>query len=107
MEDTLLKIVGKRIKAARIAKELKQTDLAKVIDSSAASISNIENGIQGIQLIDLYRVAEFLEKNACDFLPHLDEVKDAIPSIDKQKKDYTLEEADFIESLRKKEIKEE
>jgi transcriptional regulator with XRE-family HTH domain len=106
MEKILNKIVGERIRTTRTDKGLKQSDLAKVIDSTSALISNIENGNQSIQLFDLYKISELLEKEVNYFLPSLQEVKEAIPSIDKKREKLSPKEAAVIDSLRKQ-IKEE
>ncbi len=106
MEKFLNRIVGERIKAARTEKGLKQTDLAKVIDSTPASISNIENGLQTIQLIDLYKIAKLLGKEVYHFLPTLADFQEAIPSVDKERGKLPASEAAFVDSLRKQ-IKEE
>lgn len=107
MEKILNKLVGERIKSARTAEELKQSDLAKVIDSTPALISNIENGNQSIQLIDLYKIAERLEKEVVYFLPSIKEVKAALPSINKEQEKLPPKEAEMVEALRKRIAKEE
>jgi transcriptional regulator with XRE-family HTH domain len=107
MEKILNKIIGERIKAGRTEKGLKQTDLAQTIDSTPASISNIENGLQTIQLIDLYKIAERLDKEVYHFLPNLKEFKEAVPSIDKERGKLSPGEAAFVDSLRKGITKEE
>ncbi len=107
MEKILNKIVGERIKATRTEKGLKQSDLAKVIDSTSALISNIENGNQSIQLIDLYKIAELLDKGVTYFLPSLKEVREALPSIDREKEKLSPKEAEIVDLLRKQIKKED
>lgn len=107
MDRILNKIIGDRIKAARTEKGLKQADLAKEIDSTPALISNIENGGQAIQLGDLYKIAELLNKEVSHFLPSHKEVKAAVPSIDKEKEKLSPREVAVVEELRKQISKEE
>jgi transcriptional regulator with XRE-family HTH domain len=85
----------------------KQSDLAKEIDSTPASISNIENSVQSIQLVDLYKIAALLKKEVSDFLPSLKELENAIPTIEKEKKNYSSKEEEYIDILRKEIRKEE
>ena len=107
MDRTLNKIIGEKIKTVRTDKGLKQADLAKVIDSTPALISNIENGGQSIQLTDLYKIADFFKKEASYFLPRIKELKEAMPSIDKEKEKLSPKEAAVVDALRKQIKKEE
>ncbi|MDO8447074.1 MAG: helix-turn-helix transcriptional regulator [Deltaproteobacteria bacterium] len=100
MDQTLYKIVGDKIRKIRNDKGLSQVDLAKHIDHTSASISNIENGEQRIQLADLYKLAEFFEVELSSLLPSLQELKASMPSIDKEIKKYPEAQA-LIDSLRK------
>ena len=54
------RIIGKRIKNARLAKGMKQEELAEEIDVSVAFLSRIETGRAGINLKRLTQVAEIL-----------------------------------------------
>ena len=106
MEKTLNKIVGDKIKTARLEKGLKQVDLSNVIGSTTALISNIENGGQSIHLVDLYKIAQLFKKEATYFLPSIKELAVASPSIDKEKKKYPIAE-DIIDKIRELQIKKE
>lgn len=107
MDRTLNKKIGETIKTIRTEKSLKQADLAKVIDSTPALISNIENGGQSIQLSDLYKIAEFFKKEVSYFLPSHKELREAMPSIEKEKEKLPPKEAAMVEALRKHIKKEE
>jgi transcriptional regulator with XRE-family HTH domain len=102
LEHILNKIVGERIRIQRDEeKKLKQADLAKVLDSSTSLISNIEKGIHSIHLFDLYKIAELLEKEVHYFLPSVEELKKAAPSIERDIRNLSPEEATYVDSLRK------
>lgn len=107
MDKTLKKIIGEKIRDTRSEKGLKQADLANVIGSTAALISNIENGGQSIQLIDLYKIAELLKKEVAYFLPSLKELKEAMPSLDREIGKLPSKEAEFVDEIRSKQIKKE
>lgn len=99
MEKTLDKMVGERIQAVRKEKQLTQKDLAKILDCSAASISNIENGNQSIYLIDIYKLADGLNLKTNVFLPTLEELKKEAPSIDKEMKELPNKEKKIVQNL--------
>lgn len=101
MDQIIYKILGERIKKIRNEKGLSQVDVGKHIGHTSASISNIENGEQRIQLADLYKLAEFFEVEPFFLLPTLQELKDSMPSIDKEIKKYPPAQQELIDSLRK------
>lgn len=108
MNKTLNKLIGDRIKAARTEKGLKQAEIAEKLGfDSPASISNIEQGVQNVQLIDIYKMAEIFDKDIYYFLPNLEELKSEITTIDKEKKKYPQKTVAIIEKIREVEIKKE
>ncbi len=102
MDTELYKKIGDNIRQARTDKNLTQEKLAQKVGLTASSISNIELGIQRIQLHDLYKIADTLEKEIDQLLPSSREIKDALPSINKTIKDLSSKEKAFVESLRAK-----
>ncbi len=54
--------MGGRIKQARLEKNLTQNELAKHLDRSKSSISQLEKGFINISAVDLYQLAQLLEK---------------------------------------------
>lgn len=71
--------LGKKIKEKResfSSGKLTQTELAKLIGLSRASIANIEAGTQSVSLFHLYTISEALNLNIIDFLPSISEIKD-------------------------------
>jgi len=70
------KKLAKKIKLARIEKDLKQVELAELIESKQKSISCYENGIMVPSIETLLKLAEVLEKPLSYFL---DELKSGLP----------------------------
>lgn len=64
--------LGKRVKARRKGQELSQAQLAKQVDLTRTSISNIEAGRQHLPLHVLYRLAQCLHCRPHDLLPETD-----------------------------------
>jgi transcriptional regulator with XRE-family HTH domain len=54
--------IVKRIKEARIERGLTQKDLAKHLDRTAASVSDLERGKVQVTASDLYKLAKYLNK---------------------------------------------
>ena len=79
MESVIYNIIGKRLKDIRLEKELTQEDIAKIIDSSKASVANYESGKQSIYISDIYKIALELNVDIQRFLPTSDEVKEKLP----------------------------
>lgn len=107
MERTIYKLVGEKIREARTEKGLTQAEMAKALDFSSASISNIELGTQSVQLIDLYKIAQLLEKDVTFFLPSMNIFKSLAPSIENETEKLSPKGAAFVDSLRKQIKKEE
>lgn len=56
-----------KLREARRALHLKQSDVAHVLNCTAATISNIENGKVKIPAVDLAVLAGFYKKNISEF----------------------------------------
>ena len=75
MNRILYKLIGQKIKKVREESNLTQQQLADLLHKTRSSISNIENGIQAIQLQNLYVIAQGLGRDVYEFLPSISEVK--------------------------------
>ena len=62
------KILGKRIKVARVEQDLTQTGLAKKIGANQKSVSRYENGIVEPSLSTMAKIAKILKKSVDHFL---------------------------------------
>lgn len=65
----LYQVLGGKIRDARTSRQLSQGDVAQRLSLSRSSITNIENGLQKISLLDLYKVAEAFEIDLVELLP--------------------------------------
>jgi len=52
--------IGKRLRAFRLRKDLSQVELAKVLGTKQANVSDIERGIRGVTVQQLVKVARVL-----------------------------------------------
>lgn len=72
------KEIGKRIKIARIRKELAQAKLAEAVHISASHLSNIETGNAKVSLPTLVHIVNILDVPISDILcDNLNRAKDA------------------------------
>lgn len=62
------KALGKRIKLARIEKELSQERLAELVGLSPTHMSNIESGSANVSLPSLVNIADALDRSVDDLL---------------------------------------
>lgn len=69
VEFTIEKYVGIKIKLLRKTKELSQQDLANKLKVGRSSISNIENGHQGLTLQNLELICKALDCVSSNILP--------------------------------------
>lgn len=93
------KEIGKRIKELRLARDLKQQDLAELLSLSRSTISNVEGGTRGLSLESLQKVCEVFNVDISYFgieIKNYDEAVDLTarlklifenPEIDKETKD--------------------
>jgi transcriptional regulator with XRE-family HTH domain len=68
-DETLYQAIGVAVRKARIAAGLSQDDLAKAVQMTRTSITNLESGRQQVPLHTLYVVARELGRKIGDFLP--------------------------------------
>ena len=99
MDRILNQLVGKKIHNARKDLKLTQRDLAKAVGLTPASISNIELGIQTIQLEHLYKIALILKLDIADLLPSIKALHEQ-SSLDKAIKKLPQAERNAVMSLR-------
>lgn len=65
----LYRVVGAKIRDARSRTNLSQGEIARRLNLSRSSVTNIENGNQRISLLDLYKLADTLNVDITDLLP--------------------------------------
>jgi transcriptional regulator with XRE-family HTH domain len=70
-----LKQFGRRLKAAREARNEKQQSLAAALHLSRTTVSNLERGTQRVFLDQVYDCAIILGTDLNDLLPGVDDVK--------------------------------
>jgi transcriptional regulator with XRE-family HTH domain len=68
-ENKYNRFIRQKIREAREEKEMSQEELAKAIDRSRITITNIENGRTEINAVDLMGIAYVLEKPVRYFYP--------------------------------------
>lgn len=96
----LYQVIGGKIRDARIKRELSQANLARRLNLSRSSVTNIENGLQKISVLDIYKVADTLEVDIAELLPTRLELAQS-PTPPNQKIDRDLR----FSSSEKKELK--
>jgi transcriptional regulator with XRE-family HTH domain len=79
--------IGRRIRRARLDRELSQTELARSIGLSRVSLVNIEQGKQRAPVHVLYEIAESLEVRPHDVLPPLAVAAGSWEGLEKMPKD--------------------
>ena len=73
MKDQELNIaIGRRLRATRVARGLKQSDLAKHIDVAFQQIQKYENGSNRLSVAVLLRLCAFMEIDPGAFLKEID-----------------------------------
>jgi len=73
--DDVKRTVAKRIKMARIERDLKQSELAELLETNQQNIARIEKGEMGEALETLARVAQVLHKPIQYFFEAFDDVE--------------------------------
>jgi transcriptional regulator with XRE-family HTH domain len=70
MEKVLIyEALGGNIRRARSNREMRQTELARLVGLSRTSITNVELGRQGLAIHQLFEFAEALGVEPCELLP--------------------------------------
>jgi transcriptional regulator with XRE-family HTH domain len=72
MESRLYRVFGSRLRELREEKSVTQEELAKRVELSRTSITNIEKGRQRIMLHQLVELAEALDANPSDLIPQVE-----------------------------------
>jgi len=78
--DTLYRVVGRRIKLLRQKKNITQAQMAEKTGISRSSLSNIESGNHQASLHNLYLIFNVLEEPLQAYLPIYGEILDQINS---------------------------
>ena len=93
------KVFGRRLKELREEKDMKQSDLAKILECSSSAIGMYEQGRRYVDLDGLKKIAEYFDVSADyligrtdikkfeDFPPEVKRVANLFSSIDKSKAD--------------------
>lgn len=71
MDDQLYRLFGSRVRALREGKNVTQEELAKRVDLSRTSITNIEKGRQRVLLHQMVEIANALEAAPTELIPVL------------------------------------
>jgi transcriptional regulator with XRE-family HTH domain len=69
MEDRLYRLFGSRVRALREEKNVTQEELAKRVDLSRTSITNIEKGRQRVLLHQMVEIAQALDAEPTALIP--------------------------------------
>lgn len=70
MDSKLYRVFGSRLRALREEKSVTQEELARRVDLSRTSITNIEKGRQRIMLHQVLELAEALDADLGALIPH-------------------------------------
>ena len=88
------KVFGRRLKELREEKDMKQSDLAKILECSSSAIGMYEQGRRYVDLDGLKKIAEYFDligrtdiKKFEDFPPEVKRVANLFSSIEKSKAD--------------------
>ena len=71
--DALLRAIGKRVRLARLVREMTQAELADAADISRSFVSLIEHGAHGVDIVRLRRLAAALDMPLVDLVAEPDE----------------------------------
>lgn len=77
MEDRLYRLFGSRVRALREEKNVTQDELAKLVDLSRTSITNIEKGRQRVLLHQMVGIAHALDAEPTQLIPMTDLTEEA------------------------------
>lgn len=69
MDDQIYRLFGSRVRALREEKNVTQEELAKRVDLSRTSITNIEKGRQRVLLHQMVEIANALESTPTALIP--------------------------------------
>lgn len=77
MDDSLYRLFGDRVRELREKKSVTQEELARRVDLSRTSITNIEKGRQRVLLHQAVDIAYALDANVRELMPKAEKVEDA------------------------------
>lgn len=80
-DDEIYVAVGEKVRAARLARNLTQEQVADRIGLERSSVANIERGTQRLPIHVLYRIAAALDFPFIDLLPPSPTKSDVIKSV--------------------------
>ena len=89
LQQSIYEQLGEKIKQARENAEIKQELLAKYVNLSRVSISNIEKGKQNIQLHTLLELSKYLRINLSQLLDPLSDLLIDTVSVKQEKRIQT------------------
>jgi len=72
--DTIAKRLGKKIKLARVDKDMSQSDLSQAANIDSSHVGKIERGEINITVETLYRLAESLKCSPAVLLPDIEQI---------------------------------
>ncbi len=67
-ERLFIEAVGKKIKTIRLAKGIRQNEIAYRCNFDKSSFSNIEAGKRNITILSLYKIANALNEPICNLI---------------------------------------
>ncbi len=73
--DTFLHAIGKRVRLARLVREMTQAELADAAGISRSFVSLIEHGTHGVNIVRLRRLAAALGMPLVDLVAEPDRVR--------------------------------
>jgi len=73
--DNILRLIGQRIKAKRVASGIPQMELAKKLSFQKASLSRIESGKTNLKVYSVHKIAAVLRVNEHELLAEIDHDK--------------------------------
>ncbi len=108
MDGKINKLIGLKLRDFRVSNEETQDDIAQILSTHKASISNYENGTQAINIPFLYKLALHFNIDIAELLPTIKEVLKTIPEeevkmLEPDEKDVVEEYLAKLKKLDKKE----
>lgn len=91
-EKAFYKVIGRRIREARLKAEMSQEDLAGMLGlTNKSSVSAMENGTQKVSILQLYKIERALEVESFSLFPPRSPVKPAPRPLRLEFNDHTSE----------------
>jgi repressor LexA len=67
--ETINKLFGQRLAMARRVRKISQSELGRRLNRSRVTIANIENGRHGVQLSQVFHLADALNASVDELIP--------------------------------------